>query len=175
MSKDKNKKKKDGLDDEMLDLLQEEKKVKLKKRKMRADCKHIKKSGKTRLQPTGRPHVYKCSRCGTEVDLSMFSQEKPEEGLDNLGEAIETVKNACEILKQRAGLDMDSKKSRAISDFAAQMCFQLPNIEEFMRAFLTHGKDKKDKEKARKREIKIGLDSLAFDRKGRGGKKDKKW
>ena len=175
MSKDKEKKKKDEFDDEMLDLLQKEKKLTLKKHEMRSNCKHIKKSGKTRLRPTGKPHIYKCSRCGVEVDFSMFSQEKPEEGLEDLGEAIDTVKNACEILKQRAGLDMDSKKSRAISDFAAQMCFQLPNIEEFMRAFVTHGKDKKDKEKARKKEIKIGLDSLAFDRKGRGGKKDKKW
>lgn len=173
MSKDK-KNKQDGLDEEMTDLLHEEKKLKLKKRKAMAECRHIKKSGKTRLQPTGTPHVYKCSRCGATVDFRPYVNDT-EGGLEDLSNGVDVVKNACEIIKQRAAMDVDSKKSRDISDFAAQMCFQLPNILEFLKAFLTHGKDKEEKKKARKKEIKVGLDSLAFDRKGRGGKKEKKW
>lgn len=172
MSKDK---KKEKFDDEMVELLKEEKKIKLKKRRFRADHTHTKKSGKTRLQPTDIPHVHKCShpQCGTIVDMRPYVDD-PEEGLAELKKVVAKYKNANEIIKHCAAQDVDSKKSREIVKFCADNIFGADTVVELLEAFLMQGKAKEKKEKKRKEEIAVGLDSLAFDRKGRG-KKDKKW
>lgn len=162
----KEKKKYDAESDE---ILQDEKKFLKKKRRFKANCPHAKNSGKSRLRAVeGQEHVHECTRCRTRLDLRKFVKEA-DHGIGDLKANVAEVKNALEVIKYRAAIDENSKRSEGIVAFAAKMLMDIDTIPEIFEAILEETKSKKDKKKEKQREIKVGLDSLAF-----GKKKSKK-
>ena len=157
--------KKNKYDDDAEEILVEEKKFRQKKRKFKASCPHVKKSGK--LPVEGKEHIHECSRCRTQIDLSEFVDD-PQKSIRSLRSAVAEVKNGLEIIKFRSAMDGDNKRSQEIVEFAAKMIYDLDTVPDVIEAFLEDSKSKKEKKKEKAREIKVGLDSLAF------GKKKKK-
>ena len=151
-------------DREASEILGEEKKFKQRKRKFKARCTHVTPKGKTRLESTKEEHVRKCNRCGTKVDFSEFVEDR-ENAMVLLNDSIDRVKNACNIIKHRAAIDGDDKRSQSFVDFSANLLLDLDAVPEILESLTEGEKSKKNKKKEKRREIKVGLDALAFGKK----------
>ena len=161
---------KDYKDEEGLALLAEEKKFKIRKRKYKAACPHVSKKGKSLLRGAGE-HVHECARCKTKIDLRPYLKDEEDHGVATLKEHVRHVRNALEICKYRAAIDGDNKNSRRILERCSAMILDLDSVPDLMEAMLENGESKKDKKRKKKQEIKLGLESLAFEKK----KKNKGW
>ena len=153
-------------DKEMMDFLSMEREAKKKKKKFRAHCTHTSKKGKTLLQPKGGQYQFVCQRCGTKIDLSSLGGEN-----DELKDAVKTVRNALEVAKHRAARDADGS-SKQIASSCASMILSINQVPDLINALLKNSHKKKKEKKAKRREITVGLQSLAF---GGGKKKKNRW
>lgn len=156
------KKWKKHLDDEAADLFDEEKRFKQKQRKFRANCVHSRK-GKPRLDPDGGEDKFKCQRCHKRIDFGPFVTEDERENQTQLRASVHFVSTALDIIKIRAAADEGDERSKKIIDYCADLQLKLENVPDVMASF--NEKSEKQRKKEKHRDIKVGLDALAFSKK----------
>ena len=152
--------------EDFITIKKEESKLKLKKRKFRAECFHTKKGKRAgNLKPQGE-NVMKCKNCETVIDYAPYVDQKFEDGIEDLQEAVSTVVNAMHIVKLRAGISGD-RHSTELAKQMAQALFTTEQLPAIFKAISENGnKKKKNKKKFEGSVIVTTLHTL--------GKKSKK-
>ena len=157
--------------DEFLSIRQEETKLKLKKRKFRANCTHVKKGkGRPDVRPhnSGQNHA-QCKNCETIIDFDPYINDNFEAGLEELREAARVVSNAAHIIKLRSATAGD-KSSRELCSAMSTAILANEEIPAILEAIIKNKGKKKNKKKIKRSGEVIGTTLSVLN----GGKKKAK-
>ena len=108
----------------------------------------------------------KCKNCETVIDYAPYVDQKFEDGIEDLQEAVNAVVNAMHIVKLRAGISGDRGSTELAKQMAKEL-FTTEHLPAIFKAFCENGnKKKKNKKKFEGSVIGTTLHTL--------GKKSKK-
>ena len=177
-------------DREFEELQRESKQLSQKRIKFKANCVHVHKNGRPSLVPLAawRKNANKseeekkrmegmhiCERCETIIDVRKFLVN-PQAGLQEFKDAIAVVLNGANVIKHRAAMDVDNKRSDSIISFASEIELKLPYLTEMLEAIMKNaGGGKKKEKRERHRQLRLGLASMEFTGGGEKKKKKNKW
>lgn len=158
---------------EMLSLKEEEQMLKSKKRRIRANCRHVNKKGKPQLRPheNEEKNVLVCRDCKARVDLRPYMGDDKTEALTKLEKQVGDVVNALHIIKFRASMG-GGKNSEKVIKQCADLIYGVQGVPMMLDAIIRRSNERSKHKKTKKQLIlSVGASSLKF----KGGSKKKGW